>query len=413
MSKQRIIVGIDVGARTVRTVVATVAMGSQLLPQVIGVGVARSGGLRKGAIVDVSEAVAAITASVEEAERMSGEPIHHASISVGGSHLTSQNSHGVIAIGSTAADITPADTARAIEAAEAMHIPANQQILRSIPREFKVDEQTGIQDPTGMTGVRMEVDAHIIFALKPALQNVEKAIHQSGVDIDELIPTPLAAAAACIDKRQKELGVVCIDIGQDSTSISVFEDGAAICTQVLPLGGASVTNDIAIGLKTAIDTAEKLKIEHGTCQPTEVAERESIDLSQISRADSHAIEKKELARIIAARYEEIFDMVNDVLKDIDRNGQLPAGAIISGGAAKCPGLLDLARAQLALPVAIGFPKEIDSVIEKLDDPSFAVAAGLVLESMRARPSVSSSSLSFSSFKDAASVAGGFFRRLLP
>jgi cell division protein FtsA len=298
LAKDNTIVGLDIGTSKIRTVIATVDA-REMLPNVVGAGVSPSSGLRKGAIVDVNETIAAITASLEDAERMSGQPIHHAVIAVGGSHLASQNSRGVIAV-PHGGEITVSDVERVLEAAQAVNIQANRQILHVIPKSYTVDDQQDIRNPLGMRGVRLEVEAHIITGLTPALKNLENAVHQSGVDVDDFVPASLAAAEAVLSKRQKELGVVSIDIGASSTSIAVFEEGAILGTFVLPIGGDAVSNDIAIGLKTSIDTAEKLKIEYGSCNPVEISERETVDLAAISKTDSQVIERRTLAEIIQA-----------------------------------------------------------------------------------------------------------------
>ena len=306
----------------------------------------------------MNETISAITASLEDAERMSGSPIHHAVIAVGGAHLEAINSRGVIAV-PHGGEISGGDVDRVIEAAQAVNIQANRQILRVIPQNYTIDEQSGVRNPLGMKGVRLEVEAHIITGLAPALKNLENAVHQSGVDVDDFIPAPLAAAEAVLSKRQKELGVVAIDIGSSSTGISVFEEGVVIASFVLPVGGDSVSNDVAIGLRTSVDAAEKLKIEYGTAKPADVSDRETIDLAAISRADSQIVDRRQLAEIIHARYHEILSLVNEKLQTIERDGQLPAGAVITGGGAKIPELIELARETLSLPVQIGFPVGVD------------------------------------------------------
>ena len=382
VARSQLIIGLDIGNSKIRAVAAVVEEERGILPNVIGVGVAPSAGLRKGAIVDIGETVSAVTTCLEDAERMCGEPIHHAYISVGGSHLLAQNSRGVIAIGHAGTEITQDDVSRALEAAQAVSIPANRQILRTVPQVFSIDDQHGVKDPVGMTGVRLEVTAHIITGLTPALKNLENAVHQSGVDVDDFIPAPLAAAEAVLSKRQKELGVIVIDIGSGSTGIAVFEEGIVLHTAVLPIGGDSVTNDIAIGLRTGIDTAEKLKIEYGTVNPKNIGDRETIDLSALSRTEVQHVNKHQLAEICEARYAEILDMVKDELKKIERDGQLPAGAVLTGGGAKIPELTSLARDTLGLPVGIGFPSEVDGIVDRIDDPSFATAIGLILTGLR-------------------------------
>lgn len=409
LPKDNIIVGLDIGSHKIRTVVAIIGE-KDMLPNVVGAGVAPSSGLRKGAIVDVDETIASITSSLEDAERMSGDPIHHATIGVGGAHLASQDSKGVIAVPHQG-EIAVADVERVLEAAQAVSISSNRKILRVIPKTYIVDSQTEIRNPVGMSGVRLEVEAHIITGLAPALKNLENAVHQSGVDIDDFIPTPLAAAEAVLSKRQKELGVVSIDIGASSTSLAVFEEGTILHTAVLPVGGDSVTNDIAIGLRTSVDTAEKLKIEYGSASPQDVSERDLVDLSALSRTETQVIDRRQLAEIIQARYHEILTMVNEELQKIERDRQLPAGAVFTGGGAKIPELISLARETLGLPVQIGFPNEIDGVIERIDDPAFATAIGLLLFGVKGPGR--SYAVANINFGKAFKGVKGFFKKLLP
>jgi len=409
MPKDNIVVGLDIGTHKIRTVIASVDE-RDISPNVVGAGVSPSSGLRKGAIVDVDETISAITASLEDAERMSGSPIHHAVIAVGGTHLEAINSRGVIAV-PHGGEISAGDVDRVIEAAQAVNIQANRQILRVIPQNYTIDEQSGIRNPLGMKGVRLEVEAHIITGLAPALKNLENAVHQSGVDVDEFIPAPLAAAESVLSKRQKELGVVAIDIGSSSTGISVFEEGVVIASFVLPVGGDSVANDIAIGLRTSVDVAEKLKIEYGTAKPADVSDRETIDLSAISRADSQIVDRRQLAEIIHARYHEILSLVNEKLETIERDGQLPAGAVITGGGAKIPELIELARETLSLPVQIGFPTGVDGVVDRIDDPAYATAVGLIF--FGAKGSSRSYSVGNVDFGRALDGVKNFFKKLLP
>jgi len=377
MPKEQIIASLDVGSSKIRTVIALLEA-EKKMPNIIGVGVAPSTGMRKGNIIDVDEAISNISAALEDAERMSGAPIHHVFVGVSGGHIESFDSKGVIAISHAGSEIIEDDINRVLEAAQAVNMPSNRRILRIIPKSFSVDDQRGIKNPIGMIGVRLEVDAHIVTGQSTIVKNVEKAVHQAGVDIDDIIPASLAAAEAVLSRRQKELGIVVIDVGCGSTSLCVFEEGSTLHTASLPVGGESVTNDVAIGLRTSIDTAEKIKIEYGTTMPDEVNERETIDLSLISKIDNQKVSKKHLAEIIQARYHEIFVMAKDELRAIGRDGMLPAGAILTGAAVKMPGCLDLAREVLGLPVQIGFPTEVEGVVDKIDDPAYATAIGLVV-----------------------------------
>ena len=269
-----------------------------------------------------------------------------------------------------------------IDAAQAVSIPANHRILHIEPKAYAVDEQHGIKNPVGMTGIRLEVEAHIITGHVQHVKNLEKCVDQAGVDIDAIVPATIASSEAVLTKRQKELGVVVIDVGAGCTSIAVFEEGTILHSVCLPIGGESVTNDIAIGLRTSIDTAEKIKIEFGSVLPQEIAEREMIDLSSVSKVDTQTVSKRYMAEIMQARYFEIFSLAKEQLKLIGRSGMLPAGAILTGAAVKAPGVLDLARDTLGLPVQMGFPVDIGGVIEKVDDPAYATSLGTLIWGMR-------------------------------
>lgn len=377
MSKLRLLAGLDVGSSKIRAVVGTIDEKTQM-PNIIGVGIAPSTGIRKGQIIDVEETINNITASLEDAERMAGEPIHRVLLGISGNHIESFNSKGVIAISHPGNEISDDDIDRVLEAAQAVAIPNNRRILRIIPKSFTVDEQKGIKYPVGMTGIRLEVDAHIVTGMIPAVRNIEKCVLQAGVDIDDLIPSVLASCEAVLSKRQKELGVVVVDIGSGGTSVSVFEEGTALHTAVIPVGGENVTNDVAIGLRTSVDTAEKIKIEYGSCIPDEVNDREMIDLSTFSKIDAQKISKRTLVEIIEARYHEIFLLVKEELAKIHRDGMLPAGVVLTGAAVKIPGVVDLARETLNLPVQIGFPQNFEGVVDKIEDPAYATAIGLLI-----------------------------------
>lgn len=377
MARSKIVASLDIGSSKIRTVVGIQEEGSAI-PNILGVGIAESKGLRKGSVIDVGETIDSISSSLEDAERMAGEPVNHVFLGIGGSTLDSINSKGVIAVGKAENEISEEDVDRVIQAAQAVSIPSNRRILRIIPKTFTVDEQKGIKYPVGMTGIRLEVETHIVTGFEPIIKNIEKCVLQSGVDIDDIVPTSIAPAEAVLSKRQKELGVVVIDIGCGSTSVCVFEDGATVHTAVIPVGGENVTNDVAIGLRTSIDTAEKIKIEYGSVIPEDVNDRESIDLSLLSKLDTHVVSKKQVCEIIEARYHEILLLAKDELAKINRDGMLPAGVVLTGGASKIPGIIDLARETLNLPAQLGFPQNYDGVVDKIDDPSYATAIGLLI-----------------------------------
>ncbi|MDD3896711.1 MAG: cell division protein FtsA [Candidatus Peribacteraceae bacterium] len=410
MPKERVLASLDIGSAKIRTIVAVAdGKSDQDVPNVIGVGISPSLGIRKGHVIDVEELIHNIISSLEDAERMAGVPVNHVYVGVSGSHIESFDSRGVIAI--SGAEITVDDVARVLEAAQAVSIPANRRILHIEPKAYAVDEQKGIKNPVGMTGIRLEVEAHIVTGHVQHVKNLEKCVDQAGVDIDEIVPATIAASEAVLTKRQKELGSVVIDVGAGCTSIAVFEEGTILHSITLPVGGESVTNDIAIGLRTSIDTAEKIKIEFGSVLPEEIAEREMIDLSSVSKVDTQTVSKRYMAEIMQARYYEIFSLVKGELAHIGRSGMLPAGALLTGAAVKAPGVLDLARDVLGLPVQMGFPVDIGGVVEKVDDPAYATALGTLVWGMREGGQMKG--VGSFQFGRAAQHVGTWFKSLLP
>lgn len=377
MSKKDIITGIDIGTSNIRTIIVQ-HIWDEERPRIIGVGVSPSAGVRKGIISDLEETVRSVQESVEQAERMAGLNINRAVISVGGNHISSQYSKGVIAIGRADGEVTEDDISRVINAAQAISIPANKEIIHIIPKDFSLDDQKNIKDPIGMNGVRLEVDAMIIEGFTPHLKNLTKCIESADIKIENYVLSPLAAARAALSKRQKELGVVLVDIGGGATSLAVFEENDLLHAAVIPVGGNHITNDIAIGLRTSIDVAEKVKLEYGNATPKEISKKEDINLSQIDSNEEGTVSRYHVAEIIEARLEEIFAMVNKELKTIGKDKLLPGGAVLTGGTAKLPGAVDLAKNTLGLPAQTGFPVPLGGLVDKVDEPSFVTAVGLIM-----------------------------------
>jgi len=383
MPKEQIIVGLDVGSCFIRTVVAKMRP-DQTKPQIIGVGQSPSFGLRKGVVVDIEEAVKNISQSVQEAERSSGLSIERAYVSLSGNHIVSRTSKGVVAVSRADGEIAKEDVDRAINAASAISISPNREILHIIPRSFAVDDQTGIRDPAGMNGVRLEVDALIIEGSTPFIKNLTKCISEAGLEIEGLVLAPLAASRAALTKRQKELGVLALDLGGGTASLTVFEEGDIIHSCVLPVGSSHITSDIAIGLRSSIDLAEKVKLEYGSALVSEIGKKDTINLSKLGLEEKGVIPRIQVAEIIEARLIETLELVNKELKSIDRQGLLPAGVVLLGGGAKMPSLVDLTKEGLKLPAQVGFPLELEGIIEEVDDPAFATAVGLILWSIDER-----------------------------
>ncbi|HRY60392.1 MAG TPA: cell division protein FtsA [Patescibacteria group bacterium] len=373
-------VGVDIGnTRTVTIVMSSDHETGDLT--VLGYSNVAQNGMRKGMVVDIDETIASIAQSLEEAERMSGIPIERALVSIGGGQTSSANSRGVVAVSSPSGEIGKDDIMRVIDAAKAFSMPANREVIHVIPRSFIVDGQDAIKDPIGMKGIRLEVDSHVITASSPVVKNLLKCAYQAGIDVEEMVLSSLAASRTVLTRKQKEIGVVLVDIGGGGTNIAVFEEGEILHTAFIPVGASHVTNDIAIGLKTSIEFAEKVKVEYGAATTNRVSEKDTIDLSEIDPSiDKGLISRKYIVEIINARLEELFMMVKDELRKINRDGLLPAGAILTGGGSKIEDIVEVARESLRLPVQLG--KTNDSIVsidkETIDNPSFSTAIGLAL-----------------------------------
>ena len=374
--KQKIITGIDIGTVATKIVVAQ-ETGEEKI-NVIGGAECPSVGVSKGVITSIEDAVTSISSALEKAERMTGLGIEHAFVGISGKDIMSQESQGVVAVAKVDKEIREDDVERSLAAAQTVATPPNYEIIHVIPRSFKVDNQELIKDPVGMTGVRLEVEARIIEGPAAQIKNLTKCVDRTGVDIDDLVFSILATAEACLSLRQKELGAAVVNIGAATTSVAVFEEGDVLIAQVLPVGSSHITNDIAIGLRTSIELAEQVKLEQGMLLSKDVKSRDEISLEDIADGEEGTISKKELYMVIEARVEEIFSMVDEILKDIDRSGKLPSGVVLTGGGAKMPGMIEMAKKVFRLPASLGYPKGVVTVIDKINDLNFTTAAGLAL-----------------------------------
>lgn len=376
--REKVTIGIDVGSSEVVAIVGHRGE-DEMHPNIIGLGVQENSGLRKGIVTDVEETVAAITGALDKAERMAGVPIEGAYVCINGEHIQAANTKGLISIAHQ--EISSDDIIRVIESAQTVALPANREIIHVIPRTFIVDGQDGIRDPIGMSGTRLEVDAHVITGSSPFIKNLQKTVEQAGVSISNFVLAPLAASKAVLSKKQKELGVVVIDIGAGTTGMVVFDEGDICHSAVLPIGSGHLTSDIAIGLRTSLDVAEKVKIEYGMATSVLLSDKDIVDLSRFDKSEDQQISRRYIAEIIEARLMEIFMMIKTELRKVGKDGMLPAGAVLVGGGAKLPGIVDFAKDHLGLPAQIGFPIELRGVVDRLDDPRFVTAIGLVLWGM--------------------------------
>jgi len=381
MNRSKIIAGIELGSSKTATVVAqiTVDAGSfEEVVNIIGVSVAVSKGVKKGQIVNIDESVESAISSIEAAERMAGHNIDSAFVSLGGAHVTSQNSHGVVAVSGTSGEIISSDVDRVIEAASAISLPASREIVHVLPREYVVDGEAGVKDPIGMSGVRLEVETHVVTASSAAIKNLSKTLSEAGIKINDIVFTGLAASYSVLTETEKELGCVLIDIGAGTTSIIAYVDGSLAYSGVIPVGAKNVTNDIAIGLRVSLDTAEKIKISLSDTKSGK-DQNDELDLSSLGISEVSKVSKKTLIEgIIKPRLNEIFTMVKLELEREKIVNRIPSGAIVTGGGSKTIGLNDSAKRMLSVPIRIGVPKGVSGLIDDCIDPTFSVPIGLLI-----------------------------------
>lgn len=380
-SRNNLIAGLDIGSSVVRMAVGQVGYKSpndiQADVQILGATEVTAEGMHKGAINSIEDLVSSISSCLEKAERTVGMPIDSVWVGVSGLHIMSQNSKGVVAVSKADSEISDADVQRSLEAARAISTPLNYEVLHVLPKRFSVDGQTGIKDPVGMTGIRLEVDAQIILGASSQIKNLTKAIYRSGLEIEDLVLSILATSEASLTNRQKDLGVVVVDLGASTTSLAVYEESEILYSTILPIGSEHITNDIAIGLRTSIEVAERIKVEFGDCFSNSVSKKDEIDLFDLGSGSHEMVKRKYLSEIIEARVEEIMQKIDNELRKIQRSGMLPAGAVFTGGGAKLPGLVEAAKKYLRLPATVGYPLNFMSATDKINDLSFVNAVGLV------------------------------------
>jgi len=348
---------------------------------VLGHGSAPNLGMRKGVVVHVDEAAEAIAQAVTEAERLSGIRINGATVNVNGSHVSGINSKGVIAISAANREITPEDRFRVEEAATIVKLPPNREIIQVFAKNYRLDGQDNIKDPVGMHGVRLEVDTHIVSAATPNLRNLDMALEKSQVAPHNHTLSSLAAAEAVLTRQQKEAGTVLVDIGAGTTNLVVLEDGEVQHVAVLPIGGAHITNDLAIGLKTDLDIAEAVKVRHATLAPKNATPNLRIKVKN----QEHIFKTEDIAMITEARVDELFEYVNKELGRIHRAHKLPGGVVLVGGTAKLPGIAEFAKEKMQLAARIGNLQSVSGLVDTVSDPMYASAVGLMLLDMLLQP----------------------------
>ena len=393
MARDHTFSSIDIGTAKITTLIATIS--EEGYANVIGVSTVPSRGLRKSQVVNIDEATAAISQSLEAAERMAGTSVSAAFVSVGGNHIASLNSHGVVAVAEPEKEITVQDVKRVVEAAKAVSLPSSREIIHVLPRGYIVDGQEGIVDPVGMTGVRLEVDTHLVTGGTTAIRNLHKCVEELGVEVAGMVFSGLASAYARLSDTEKELGVVLIDIGGGTTDVAIFVEGALSHSSVIPIGAINITKDLAAGLRISLESAEKIKLHLGQTPKTPVMpedeEEKTIKGGKIPSADEldvsglglseeiRTVSRKTLVEgIIKPRLNEIFTFVGLEIKRSGFGGMTPSGVVLTGGGAQTVGAVESARRNLAMPVHIGNPMKVHGLIDEIMTPAFTTSVGLLL-----------------------------------
>jgi cell division protein FtsA len=370
---KNLLVGLDIGTSKIACLVGELKDDDQI--EIIGVGTHPSRGLKKGVVVDIESTVQSVQRAVEEAELMAGCEIHSVHAGIAGSHIRSLNSHGITAIKER--EVTQPDVDRVLEAARAVAIPADQQILHILPQEYIIDDQEGIREPVGMCGVRLEARVHMVTGAVSAVQNIAKCIRRCGLEVDDLVLEQLASSHAVLSDDEKELGVCLIDIGGGTTDIAVFTDGAIRHTAVIPIAGDQVTNDIAVALRTPTQHAEKIKIQHA-CALTQLADGETIEVPSIGDRPPRRLSRQTLSEVVEPRYEELLDLMHKELRRSGFEELVPGGVVLTGGSAKMAGLIDLAEEVFHMPVRLGVPQYVIGMEEITRNAVHATGVGLLM-----------------------------------
>lgn len=381
MSQTRLIVGLDIGTTKIVALVAEVG-GEDEIPRLIGLGMVPSDGLRRGVIVDLEKTVRAISKAVSDAELMTGTKVTRVLTGLSGDHVRSINSHGVIAVSRSDQEITDVDVERVIEAARAVAIPADREIIHVLPREYTIDAQNGIKVPVGMTGVRLEAEVHIVTAATTAVRNINRAVNRCELEIEALALESLASSYAVLTDEEQEMGVAMVDVGGSITNIAVYCDGSVRHTSSIPIGAKNVTNDVAVGLRTPVEQAEEIKLAHGAALPSMVDPNEMISVPGVGSRASREISRHVLASIIGPRMEEIFSMAQREIKKANAPETLAAGVVLTGGGALIAGAAEMAEQIFDMPVRIGFPRGYDGLQELAGSPIHATGIGLIHYGMK-------------------------------
>ena len=380
--KAQPLVGIDIGSSKITTLIALRSEETQSI-NVVGVASLPSAGVKKSQIVDIDEAIKSITASVEAAERMAGLSISKAFINIGGSQIASKNSTGVVAVSEPEGEITDSDVKRVIDSARAVSLPAAQEVLHVLPRQYKVDSQEGIKDPVNMNGVRLEAEAHLVLGSTTSIRNLTKCVTELGIGVEGLVYSGLAASESVLTATEKELGVVLADIGGVTSSIAIWVDGSLAHSAVLPIGAKNITNDLAIGMRLGLDVAEEVK-KHLGDKTDEDSKEGDLDLAKFGAEEHVKTSRKTLVEgIIRPRLQEIFSMVGESIKESGFGGRTPAGIVITGGGYKTVEIDTICKRVLSMPTRLGSPHTLNGLVDDVRrEPAYAVSEGLILYASR-------------------------------
>lgn len=383
MTRRGAVTGLDIGTTKVCAIVGEVDEDGEV--HIVGAGTAPSLGLRRGVVVDLDSTARAIEQAVQHAERMSGLNVTAALVAVSGEHITSSDSRGVVAVARGDHEIADADVARVIDAARMAALPASdREIIHMLPRNFVVDGQDGVKRPVGMYGTRLEVEAHIVTGVATALANVAKCVQKAGLDVDEMVLEPLASAEAILTPAERDLGVAVADLGGGTTSLGIFANGGLCHVAILPVAGAHLTNDIAVGMRTPTDEAEKLKIRWGAATPSAVSEGEMIEVFNVGGRQPRVLPRRVLAEFIEPRLDEVFALIHGQIRRSGYTHRIPAGIVVTGGTAMLDGLVEYAEARLGIPARLGVPNQVVGLVETVRTPAFSTGVGLVLYGARSR-----------------------------
>jgi len=376
LGKQNLIVGLDIGTTKIAVIISELEESGP--PRIVGMGTSRSEGLKRGVVINLEKTVESITKALEDAELMAGVKVNSVFAGIAGDHIRSINSRGVIALSGSGSEISSRDVERVINAARAVALPMDREIIHVLPQEYTVDDQSGIKDPIGMSGVRLEAEVHIVTGAVTSAQNIYRSVKKAGLEVCDLVLQPLASSYALLSPEEEELGVVLIDLGGGTTDIAIFHDGSIRHTAVIGLGGNNVTNDIAIGLRTPVEQAEEIKKSYGCALSGLVDSDEMIKVPGVGGREPKEISRGVLAAIIEPRAEEIFSLVLREIKKTNYSDLLVAGVVLTGGGSLMEGIIELAEQIFDMPAKKGIPQGFSGLVDLVSTPIHSTGVGLIL-----------------------------------